>query len=162
MTIVQELHQKYRIRAGFAACAAVLAGLGLAFACASAQAQGREAKGASGDFPFASLFRGPGFTTTTREPVDWVRKTRPSDAELFDRSRRVPAAQPERAPMSREQLLRVESELNAVRARHDRAGRRSIGQPGASAAPEPKTVKKETKPPCVLTCNIGLGTTQRR
>lgn len=111
--------------------------------------------------PVSTLFRGPGFTTTPVEPPEWVRKTRPSDATLYDR-RPVPARQPDRAPLSAGEVRKLEAELNTLRARHDRMGGRPVTAPAASAAADPRPKKGKTRPDCVLTCNIGLGTINRR
>lgn len=132
----------------------------LAFALALA-IQSVPAAAQKGSDPISTLFRGPGFTTTPAEPPEWVRKSRPSDDKLYER-RQIPAGQPDRAAMSPGDVRRIESELNALRVRHDRAGGRTSAAPPASAAADPRPKKEKSRPDCVLTCNIGLGTINRR
>lgn len=112
---------------------------------ASAQADAR-----SGGFRF------PGLTTNTPEPPEWIRKTRPPADALYGRDY-VPGVEPERAPLNPDQLRKVEAEMNALKARHDRVGGRPKSPAGRSAAADPKPKPGPRKPNCVLTCNIGLG-----
>jgi hypothetical protein len=116
--------------------------------CTSADAQ--DSRAAS-----TPLF--PGFRTTVPEPPDWVKKSRPSQEALYDRRAPVPAAEPDGAPMSPDQLRKVEAEMNALRRGHERAGGLPKAHTGRSAALEPQKRKERSKPGCVLTCNIGLG-----
>lgn len=111
----------------------------------------------SGD-PLSTLFRGPGFTTTLPPAADWVRKSRPPPRVLYDRNTPVPAGEPERAPLNRAQVQKIESDLRRLRARHDRAASRPPGREGLSAAPVTKLRKPNRPRPCVLTCATGTGT----
>ncbi|MGE3246003.1 MAG: hypothetical protein AB7F96_17000 [Beijerinckiaceae bacterium] len=152
MTRVSLAYSSLKGASGLLAAALVL---GLA-----GQAAAQQGKGSN--LPFGSIFRGPGLTTTVPEPADWVRKSRPPEGELYDRRGRVPAGEPERGAMNPDEVRRVEGELNALRSRHDRAGGRSSGQQGRSAAAQPQPRNNKARPPCVLTCNIGLGSINQK
>lgn len=116
-----------------------------------AQAEGRPAGGIL-----------QGFRTNVPEPPEWIRKTRPSDAVLYDRRSSVPAAEPEGAPMSADRLRQLEAEMNALRRRQERSARRAPAPAGRSAAAVTREKKEKTARPCVLTCNIGLGRVRRK
>ncbi len=100
--------------------------------------------------------------TSVPKPPEWVRKTRPKPEVLYDRTYNVPGQEPERAPMNAQQLRNVEAEMNALRSRHDRAAGRPAAAPAGSAAGPLKLNRKSGRAPCVLTCNIGLGSATRK
>ncbi|MDF2115438.1 hypothetical protein PY365_07655 [Roseiarcaceae bacterium H3SJ34-1] len=114
------------------------------------------------DNPFATILRGPRFTTTPMEPQDWVKRSRPADNQAYIPVGRN-ADQPQRRVMTPDEVRAKEAELDAVRAKHDRLAHRkplNVRIGSATAPPLPK--KESKKPTCVLTCDTGLGTTTRK
>jgi len=132
----------------------------LSVAPVAAQQEGGRAQ--QSENPFATILRGPRFTTTPMEPQDWVKRSRPADNQAYIPVGRPPD-QPRRRVMTPDEVRAKEAELDAVRARHDRlAHRKSFkGQIGSATAP-PLLKKEVKKPTCVLTCDTGLGTTTRK
>jgi hypothetical protein len=125
-------------------------------------AQQSDNRAQNSENPFATILRGPRFTTTPMEPQDWVKRSRPADNEAY-----VPVGRPsdrsQRPVMTPDQVRAKEAELDAVRAQHDRLAHRKgfKGRIGSPTAP-PLARKEVKKPNCVLTCDTGLGTTTRR
>ena len=108
-----------------------------------------------------SLLQGPRLTTTTPEPADWVRRSRPPEGARASQPAAAPMA-PARPTLSAEELRRREAALDAARARHDRlAGRKTQG--GRVTAPPKAEQKAETSPAgCVMTCAAPIGVPNRR
>jgi hypothetical protein len=110
------------------------------------------------DRPGERLLRGG--STTVPEPPDWIRKTRPPEAVLYNRDNAVAPAEPQGEPMSAERLRKLEAEMNALRRRHERATGLRPAPAGRTAAAAPRKKKQNSGQTCVLTCNIGLGRTR--
>jgi hypothetical protein len=150
-----------RIRRFIAVCSLVLCAIAL-LSTAPVAAQQAAGSAKQSDNPFATILRGPRFTTTPIEPQDWVKQSRPTDNQAY-----IPVGrntdQPGRRVMTPDEVRAKEAELDGVRAKHDRLAHRKplTGQIGSATAPPlPKKVVK--KPNCVLTCDTGLGTTTRK
>jgi hypothetical protein len=108
-----------------------------------------------------TLLQGPRLTTTTPEPADWVRRTRPPEGAPAPQRAATPSA-PARPTFSADEVRRREAALDAARARHDRlAGRKPQGR---RPAPAPKPEQKaETSPAaCVMSCAAPIGVPNRR
>jgi hypothetical protein len=125
-------------------------------------AQQETGRAQNSDNPFATILRGPRFTTTPMEPQDWVKQSRPADNQAYIPVGRA-ADQPQRKVMTPDEVRAKEAELDGVRAKHDRLAHRKplTGQIGSATAP-PLPKKEAKKPNCVLTCDTGLGTTTRK
>ena len=107
-----------------------------------------------------TLLQGPRLTTTTPEPADWVRRTRPPEGAPPPPAA-APAA-PARPRLTPDEVRRREAAREAARIRHDRlAGRKTQG---GRTAPAPASEQKaETaKPGCVMTCAEPIGVPRRR
>lgn len=123
---------------------------------ASSSGQKRQPKGF-----MDTLLQGPRLTTTTPEPADWVRSSRPPGGAPAPQPSAAPAG-PARPRLSAEEVRRREAALEAARIKHDRvAGRKTQGGRAAPApAPEQKAVA--AKPGCVMTCAEPIGVQRRR
>jgi hypothetical protein len=150
MTLVTNRRKIFaeRLR-GSALPAAVVLGGAILLHAAAALAQGRPGEG---------ILRG--FSTTVPEPPDLIRKTRPPEAVLYNRNNAAEPAEPQGEPMSPERLRKLEAEMNALRRRHERATGRRPSPEGRTAAAAPRKKKQNPGQTCVLTCNIGLGSTR--
>ena len=150
-----------RIGRFLSVCSLGLCALAL-LAAAPVAAQQEGARAQQSENPFATILRGPRFTTTPMEPQDWVKRSRPAENQAYIPVGRA-ADQPQRRVMTPDEVRAKEAELDAVRARHDRlAHRKSFkGKIGSATAP-PLPKKEVKKPTCVLTCDTGLGTTTRK
>lgn len=107
-----------------------------------------------------TITAGPRLTTTPPEAADWVRASRATQAA--PRGSRGP----ERAVLTADQIRANEAQMDALRARHDRAaGRKPLpGKPG-SAAGKPEAAEAEKyEPGCALTCatSISVSRSQRK
>ena len=116
--------------------------------------------------PTRSWFSGPKLTTTPADAPDWVKAARPKDGreEAFIPTGR-PRSEPPRQVMSRERLMQVERELDALRARHDAIGKRkTVKVSGGSVAGDGVKSRKKTKKAvkCVLTCTTTIGNIRKK
>lgn len=130
--------------------------MGCAISAGPAQAQQAPRKD-----PFAALFGG---SPRTKVPpaAGFVRNSRPGREELR-RQRALGRQEPERPPMTPEQVRETERQLDAIRQRHGRiSGGRVQPPPARSVADGPRGRTKKQPRPCVLTCQTGIGTFQRR
>jgi hypothetical protein len=126
----------------------VLAGAG------SAAAQDNKAPGS--DDPLSRFLKGVKLKTDVGDMPDFVVESRPPADTLHYIP--IGGARPEPATptMSVEKIKAEESELDALRLRHDRiAGRKSDPVPHTSVADGRKPPPPKPKPPkCILTCDI--------
>lgn len=102
-----------------------------------------------------TIMEGPRLTTTPPEAADWVRSSRPAQ-NAQPTAARAPAQQ--RAVLTGDQIRANESQLDALRTRHDRiAGRRSPTGKAGSAAGKPDAPEVERyKPGCALNCSTPI------
>ena len=89
------------------------------------------------------------------EPAEFVRKSRPPEDQLQFIPIGAPKPEPATRPMTLDELRARETDLDGVRARHDRIGARAApAGPPRSVALAPKPPPEKKKRNCLITCIV--------